>query len=113
MILSNVFTIVRLADYLRTNDLNLPTIRLILYTSETLYKNLRPLFKLAFPNAKVHLTMDARVDSDLIGVPATPPLYQDDDSSPVHQLVATFAVMELIAEDGTSIKSPTGKAISI
>jgi phenylacetate-CoA ligase len=109
VILSNVFTIVRLADYLRTNDLDLPLIRLILYTGEAFYKDLRPLFKSAFPNAKVHPMMYACVDSGLVGVPANPPLYEDDDIAPIYRSVAPFAVMELIAEDGTSIKEPGRK----
>jgi phenylacetate-CoA ligase len=106
VILSNVFTVVRLADYLRTNNQTLPLIRLILYTGEAFFKELRPLFKAAFPNAKVHPSMYACVDSGLVGIPANPPLYEDDDISPTYRSIAPFDIMELIAEDGSSIKEP-------
>lgn len=106
VIMSNVFTVVRLADYLRTRELKLPKIRLILYTGESFYKDLRPLFKAAFPNAKVHPSMYACVDSGLIGIPANPPLYEDDDINPIYRSIAPFGILELIAEDGSSIKEP-------
>ncbi|KAL8783495.1 MAG: hypothetical protein Q9213_004591 [Squamulea squamosa] len=106
VIMSNVFTVVRLADYLRTNNMNLPLIRLVLYTGEAFYKDLRPLFRAAFPNAKIHPSMYACVDSGLIGIPANAPLYEDDDISPMYRSCAPFAILELIAEDGTSIKEP-------
>lgn len=106
VIMSNVFTVVRLADYLRTTNQTLPLIRLILYTGEAFYKDLRPLFRAAFPNAKVHPSMYACVDSGLIGIPANPPLYEDDDISPTYRSIAPFGIIELIAEDGTSIKEP-------
>ena len=106
VIMSNVFTVVRLADYLRTNNMTLPLIRLILYTGEAFNKDLRPLFKAAFPNAKVHPSMYACVDSGLIGIPANAPLYEDDDISPTYRTIAPFGIVELIAEDGTSIKEP-------
>lgn len=106
VIMSNVFTVVRLADYLRTNDITLPLIRLILYTGEAFYKDLRPLFKAAFPNAKVHPSMYACVDSGLLGIPANAPLYEDDDISPTYRTIAPFGIVELIAEDGSSIKEP-------
>lgn len=106
VIMSNVFTVVRLADYLRTTNQSLPLIRLVLYTGEPFYKDLRPLFKAAFPNARVHPSMYACVDSGLIGIPANPPLYEDDDISPTYRSIAPFGIVELIAEDGTSIKEP-------
>jgi len=106
VIMSNVFTAVRLADWLRTNGLRLPKIRLFLYTGEAFYKDLRPLFRTAFPNATVHPSMYACVDSGLIGIPANPPLNEDDDISPIYRAVAPFSILELIAEDGTSIKEP-------
>lgn len=106
VIMSNVFTAVRLADWLRTNDLNLPKIRLILYTGEAFYKDLRPLFRSAFPNATVHPSMYACVDSGLIGIPANPPLHEDDDINPIYRSVAPFSILEFIAEDGSSIKEP-------
>jgi len=106
VIMSNVFTAVRLADYLRTTGMNLPKIRLVLYTGEAFYKDLRPLFKAAFPNAKVHPSMYACIDSGLLGVPANPPLHEDDDINPVYKAIAPFGIVELIGEDGNSIKEP-------
>ncbi|TVY84475.1 hypothetical protein LSUE1_G001163 [Lachnellula suecica] len=109
VILSNVFTAVRLADWCRTNEKVLPKIRLVLYTGEAFYKDLRPLFRTAFPNATVHPSMYACVDSGLIGIPAHPPLNEDDDIHPLYRSAAPFSILELIAEDGTSIKEPGRK----
>jgi phenylacetate-CoA ligase len=106
VIMSNVFTAVRLADWCRTNEKSLPKIRLVLYTGEAFYKDLRPLFKTAFPNAKVHPSMYACVDSGLIGIPAHPPMNEDDDINPVYRSAAPFSILELIAEDGTVIREP-------
>jgi hypothetical protein len=52
--MSNVFTAVRLADYLRTTNQSLSLIRLVLYTGEPFYKDLRPLSKAAFGRLSLH-----------------------------------------------------------
>lgn len=104
VIMSNVFTVVRLADWLRTNGKTLPKIRLVLYTGEAFYKDLRPLFKAAFPNARAHPSMYACVDSGLIGIPNNPPMNEDDDISPVYKFIAPFAIMEILDQDGNNIR---------
>lgn len=106
VIMSNVFTLVRLADYLRTNNMNLPLIRLLLYTGEAFFKDLRPLFQAAFPNAKVHPSMYAAVDAGLIGVPANPPMYEDDDIHPTFRTMSPLSITEIIDADGVPIKEP-------
>lgn len=112
-IMSNVFTVVQLADYLRTTNQTLPLIRLVLYMGVAFYKNLRLLFKAAFPNAKIQPTMYACVDSGLIGIPTNPPLHEDYDVSPTCRPIAPFGIVELIAEDSSSIKAdmPISKLI--
>jgi phenylacetate-CoA ligase len=89
---------------LRTNNQTLPLIWLILYTGEAFSKDLRLLFKAAFLNANVYLSMYACVDSGLVGIPANPSLYEDDDISLTYWSIAPFGIMELIAEDGGLIK---------
>lgn len=53
VIMSNIFTVCRIVDHLKTTGQTIPSVRLILYAGETFYKDLRTSWRQVFPNVIV------------------------------------------------------------
>jgi phenylacetate-CoA ligase len=86
VILSNVFTICRLVDYLVGRGETIDSFRLILYTGETFYKDLRTSWVKAFPTMNVRPLMYGAADGGLTGVSVHKPGAQDEDIEPTYQV---------------------------
>lgn len=106
VLLSNVSTACRIADYLSTRKKTLPSIRLILYSGESFYKGLRIIFRSAFPNAIVFPVLYGSIDVGPIAVPALPFRHVDDDISPTYKVLSPIMILEIIAGNGSVIKQP-------
>ncbi|RJE19724.1 hypothetical protein PHISCL_07937 [Aspergillus sclerotialis] len=107
VVISNVFVATRLARYLVDNDLRLASIRLILYTGELFYQDLRKLYQAAFPFANIGPLAYAAVECKVIAFPASPTRSgTDDDINPVYRVNTAAVIMEIIGPDGTVIKGP-------
>lgn len=106
VIISNVFIATRLAHYLGSNNLVLDSVRLILYTGEAFYKDLRPLYRSAFPNAKIGPLAYASVECKIIAFPAHAPQDQNDDIDPLYRVCSSAVIMEIISDDGSVIREP-------
>ncbi|KAL6716251.1 hypothetical protein ACLMJK_005817 [Lecanora helva] len=106
VLLSNVSTTCRIADHFRTHNKTLPSIRLILYSGESFHKSLRPVYRVAFPNAIICPVLYGSIDAGPIGIPAYSFRNEDDDINPVYKVLSPLLIMEIIAEDGTVITTP-------
>ncbi|KAL6808133.1 AMP-dependent synthetase/ligase [Trichoderma camerunense] len=104
VIMSNIFTVVRVADYLIEKGETLPSLRLILYTGESFYEDLRSVFAQAFPNARVGPLMYVSVDGGVIGLPIKPPSSPEDATKPIYQVNVPTVVLELLDDDGDVIR---------
>ncbi|KAL7914428.1 AMP-dependent synthetase/ligase [Trichoderma velutinum] len=104
VIMSNIFTVVRVADYLIEKGETLPSLRLILYTGESFYEDLRSVFARAFPNARVGPLMYVSVDGGVIGLPIKPPSSPEDATKPIYQANVPTVVLELLDDDGNVIR---------
>lgn len=109
VILSNVFTTCRLADYLIERGETIDSVRLILYAGETFYKDLRTSWRKAFPNMQVRALMYGAADGGLIGVPVHRPGVEDEDIKPMYQVTHHTVQLEILDEDGNVIREPGRK----
>ncbi|KAJ5266742.1 AMP-dependent synthetase/ligase [Penicillium angulare] len=106
VIISNVFIATKLATYLRSKEAQLPSIRLILYTGESFYKDLRTLYKSAFPNATIRPLAYASVECKIVAFPHYQLNYanEDGDINPIYEVCNRAVYLEIIADDGSVIK---------
>lgn len=109
VILSNVFTVCRVVDYLVESRETVDSVRLILYAGETFYKDLRTSWVKAFPNMHVRPLMYGAADGGLIGVPVHEPGAQDEDIKPTYQVSQHTVLLEILDEDGSVIREPSRK----
>ncbi|RAL08023.1 AMP-dependent synthetase/ligase [Aspergillus homomorphus CBS 101889] len=106
VVISNVFIATKLATYLRDRGLTLPTVRLILYTGEPFYRDLRALYNAAFPQAVVRPLAYASVECKIVAFPA----YElnegneDADVEPTYRVVDEAVVLEIVGDDGAVIQ---------
>ncbi|KAJ5249262.1 AMP-dependent synthetase/ligase [Penicillium chermesinum] len=106
VIISNVFIATKLAHYLRNKQTQLSSVRLILYTGEPFYKDLRLLYKSAFPNATIRPLAYASVECKIVAFPEYELNHEDEDGdiNPVYRTCDRSVFLEIIAEDGSVIK---------
>lgn len=80
---------------------------MILYTGEPFYKNLRPLYKCAFPNAIIRPLSYASVECKIVAFPEYEINHEDEDGdiNPVYRTCDESVFLEIIAEDGSVIKT--------
>lgn len=110
VILSNIFTICRVADYLADRGETVENIRLILYFGEGFHKDLRATLSKAFPNMRAGPSMYAAADGGLIASPAElPGESEDNDIKPIYRVNRPMIVLEILADDGSVIKEPGKK----
>ncbi|KAK8054815.1 hypothetical protein PG993_000042 [Apiospora rasikravindrae] len=83
VLIANVSTTRRLAEYFASLGKTLPKLRLILYTGECFTKELRPVYRAAFPNATIYVREYGGIDFGHVGIPAQPFKHEDDDIKPV------------------------------
>ncbi|KZF18809.1 AMP-dependent synthetase/ligase [Xylona heveae TC161] len=104
VILSNVYTPTRLAEWLKSQRRNLQSVRLVLYSGETFFKDVRPLWNEAFPNAIIAPYLYGSVECGPIGLPAHPPRPTgDDDINPLYKVVQPAVHMEIVDSEGRPI----------
>ncbi|KAI0129918.1 hypothetical protein BJ170DRAFT_618086 [Xylariales sp. AK1849] len=103
-IISNVYISTRLCEYLKTRNLTLPNIRLLLFTGEAFYKDLRPLFLSVFPNLVIRPLSYGSVELKIIAFPLNRPKQVDADINPVYKVNSTTLIVEIIDNDGSAIK---------
>jgi phenylacetate-CoA ligase len=107
VILSNVFTVCRIADYLAERGETVDSIRLILFFGEGFYKDLRASWSKAFPNIRAGPSMYAASDGGLLASLAElPGESEDNDIKPTYRVNRPMIVLEILAEDGSVIKEP-------
>lgn len=106
VIISNVFIATKLAHYLRNKRAQLPSVRLILYTGGPFYKDLRPLYKCAFPNVVIRPLAYASVECKIVAFPEYELNHENEDGdiNPVYRTCDRSVFLEIIAEDGSVVK---------
>jgi len=103
-IISNVYISTRLTEHLRNKKITLPHVRLLLYTGEAFYKDLRPSFYSVFPNIRIRPLSYGSVELKIIGFPSNLPEDDDADVHPVYKVNRSSVIMEIIDSNGTVIK---------
>jgi len=103
-IISNVYISTRLTEFLRSKNFTLPNVRLLLYTGEAFYKDLRPLFRSVFPNIRIWPLSYGSVELKIIAFPSNQPGEEDADIRPVYKVNRSSIIMEIIDNDGIPIK---------
>ncbi|CAK1366709.1 unnamed protein product [Cercospora beticola] len=106
VILSNVFTVSRVAAYLREQGETIDSVHLILYMGESFYNDILPSWLEAFPNMRVRPMMYAAVDGGIIGLPVISSSGDDDPGDPVYQVSSPMVLVEILDEDGKVITEP-------
>lgn len=111
VILAPVFHITRLADQIRKSGTPACSIRIILFSGESLSAALAATWRVAFPSAVIHPSMYSSVDSG--GLAVIPQACPSIDSwhvglatDPVYGVVPNGSIMELLDEDGAIIDTP-------
>lgn len=107
VLISNVFIATRLGDYMRQKGRHFPDVRLILYTGESFYKDLRPLYRTVFPNATIRPLAYASVECKIMAFPELnmDHDHRDDDVDPLYRVCSAAVVLEIILDDGTPTKT--------
>ncbi|PYH80519.1 acetyl-CoA synthetase-like protein [Aspergillus uvarum CBS 121591] len=105
VVISNVFIATKLATFLRAAGRRLESVRLVLYTGEPFYADLRGLYAAAFPNAVVRPMAYASVECKVVGFPV-PGLNKggDGDVDPVYRVVEEAVVLEIVGDDGHPVR---------
>jgi len=107
IVISNVFTVCRVVDYLNSEGRTIDTVRLCLFFGEAFHKDLRASFFKAFPNTKLAPCLYGAMDGGILGIPITPPgAVVDSDIKPVYRVNRAMIDMEIVGEDGSVIKEP-------
>lgn len=107
VILSNVYTPTRLAAWLLDQGRTLQSVRLVLYSGESFFKDVRPLWNAAFPNALIAPHLYGSVECGPIGLPAHPPRPgSDDDTDPLYKVLEPVVYMEIVDGEGSIITAP-------
>ncbi|KAF3021010.1 hypothetical protein E8E14_010903 [Neopestalotiopsis sp. 37M] len=106
VLIANVSTTRRLAEYFTSVGKTLPRLRLILYTGECFTKELRTVYRAAFPNSVIYVREYGGIDFGHVGIPAQPFKNEDDDINPVYKVLAPLVVFEILDETGTPITTP-------
>ncbi|GLA04440.1 hypothetical protein AnigIFM60653_004490 [Aspergillus niger] len=106
VLIANVSTTRRLAEYFTSINETLPSLRLILYTGECFTKELRPVYRAAFPNATIYVREYGGIDFGHVGIPAQPFKHEDDDIKPVYKVLAPLVIFEILDENGDPITTP-------
>ncbi|KAJ8123792.1 hypothetical protein ONZ43_g337 [Nemania bipapillata] len=106
VVMSNVFMATKLATFLRNKGESLPSIRSILYTGEAFYEDLRPLFKYAFPNAKVRPLAYGNTECSIVAFADIESNREDPhaDIDPIYRVCSNTALLEIIADDRSVIR---------
>lgn len=107
-IISNVYISTRLCEYLQAQNTTLPNVRLLLFTGEAFYKDLRPLFRSVFPNIQIRPLSYGSVELKIIAFPVSSPAGQaadDADINPVYKVNSTSVIVEIIDSDGSVIRT--------
>jgi phenylacetate-CoA ligase len=103
VLIANVSTTRRIAEYLKALGKTMPRLRLILYTGECFTKELRPVYRDAFPNSIIYVRGYGGIDFGHVGIPAQPFKHEDDDLNPVYKVMAPLIIIEIIDENGNPI----------
>ncbi|PYI16915.1 AMP-dependent synthetase/ligase [Aspergillus japonicus CBS 114.51] len=105
VVISNVFIATKLATFLKAAGRRLESVRLVLYTGEPFYADLRALYAAAFPNAVVRPMAYASVECKVVGFPV-PGLNEggDGDVDPVYRVVEEAVVLEIVGDDGHPVR---------
>ena len=108
VIISNVFIATKLANYLRDRSISCPSVRLILYTGEAFYKDLKPLYSQTYPSARVSPLSYACAECTIMAWPSVSPLSPlfaaDDEIHPVYRVNTAAIILEIIDSHGRPIK---------
>ncbi|KAI9685400.1 MAG: hypothetical protein M1822_004531 [Bathelium mastoideum] len=104
VIISNVCISTRLAEHLKSKGISLPDVRMLLFTGEAFYKDLRNLHHVAFPNLRVRPLSYGSVELKIIAFPTNPPDDEEADINPVYRVNFSSVIMEIIDSDGVVIK---------
>ncbi|KAI0910975.1 AMP-dependent synthetase/ligase [Ustulina deusta] len=108
VVISNVFIATKLANYLRSKGKSLSCVRSILYTGEPFYKDLRCLFRSAFPSATIRPLAYASVECKIVAFPEFETNQNDPDADvdPLYKVCSSTVLLEIIADDGSVIRQP-------
>lgn len=117
VVLSTATCMVKMAELLLEEEgvdgaHSAPSVRLMLFSGEALYKDQIGLISRAFPNSEIRSLVYGSMDSGVIGLPPSPEVkYQfpvaDGVTDPrVHQVNRPDMIVEIITEDGESTREP-------
>ena len=104
VLLSNPSAARKIAETFVKEGKTMENLRLILYTGESVTKNLQSLLKKAFPNATMYPSLYGSIEAGPVGIPPFPHQGGDDDIFPKYKVLAPLVVMEIINEEGKPIK---------
>jgi phenylacetate-CoA ligase len=108
VILAPVFHITRLADQIRKSGKPAHSIRVVLFSGESLSAAVAAIWRVAFPSAVIHPSMYSSVDSGGLAVipkacPSVDQWHVDLAADPVYRVVPGGSVMELLDDEGAII----------
>ncbi|KAI1176153.1 hypothetical protein F4777DRAFT_547326 [Nemania sp. FL0916] len=104
VILSTLYSVTKVANYLLEHGRTLPSVRLILYSGEQFFKDVRLLWNKAYPNALIAPYLYGTVECGPIGMPVHGPRPNgDDDINPSYKVLEPAVHMEIVDEDGKPI----------
>ncbi|KUI71342.1 hypothetical protein VM1G_07351 [Cytospora mali] len=112
VIIAPVFHITRLADHISKSGRPARSVRMILFSGESLSTSIVATWREVFPHAAIHPSMYSSVDSG--GLAVVPRACADADDkwavdmavAPIYAVVPGGSVVELLADDGTAITEP-------
>lgn len=107
VILSTAYSVTKLASWLVDKGRTLESVRLILFTGEQFFKDTRPLWRGAYPNALFSPYLYGSVECGPVGLPTHPPRPDgDDDVSPLYKVLRPAVHMEIVDKQGSPITTP-------
>ncbi|KZF20968.1 AMP-dependent synthetase/ligase [Xylona heveae TC161] len=103
VIFTNTTTLLRVADHILQAGSPNENIRLILFAGESMYRDLQPLLKRAFPQAKVGPLMFCSVDAGMIALPIKPLTEDAIDTDATYVVNSPSIILELLDDNDKPI----------
>lgn len=112
VVIAPVFHITRLADHISKSGRPAFSVRMILFSGESLSASIAATWRKAFPHAAIHPSMYSSVDSG--GLAVVPRACADVDdkwaldmaAAPIYAVVPGGSIIELLADDGAAVTEP-------
>lgn len=107
VVIAPIYFATKIAQWLQQEGRTLDSVRLIMFTGEQFFKDVRILWNSAYPNAQIAPWLYGSVELGPIGLPADPPrIGGNHDTDPVYRLLKSAVHMEILDAAGNPITRP-------